>query len=286
MTISEYEHLEEAFLEREWSGITDAVVKQPETIWITRRRHDGKVFLATELDDSAGLIDRAGEQFKRLLSHPNLVRLIDIVSTTPEGLCWHVPNGTNQALLYLHTGRKRTRLWNRQMVLDDDWQGTPCVDVSPATIYFKVPKGKAMYGSMKLGRFRAATITSDGSAAPRVTTWRSIRDSGTRPFEIQDTHPMTPAGEVWALGAVLYHMMVGRPPEERNMQETIPQDSDYPCYYVDAIPNAYSSELRAIVYEMLKTEPEQRPTALQLSPRIGAALGYWRDKTAEEYILK
>jgi serine/threonine protein kinase len=97
---------------------------------------------------------------------------------------------------------------------------------------------------------------------------------------------MTPAGEVWALGAVLYHMMVGRPPEERNMQETIPQDSDYPCYYVDAIPNAYSSELRAIVYDMLKTEPEQRPTALQLSPRIGAALSYWRDKTAEEYILK
>jgi hypothetical protein len=72
----------------------------------------------------------------------------------------------------------------------------------------------------------------------------------------QDTHPMTPTGEVWALGTAPYHtMMVGHPLEERNMQETIPQDSDYAYYYVDAIPNAYCSNLRTTAYDTLKTDP-------------------------------
>ncbi|KAI9769152.1 MAG: hypothetical protein M1840_004503 [Geoglossum simile] len=331
MSLSKYEHLEEVRIEGLGAPPSEAVS-------LTRRRSDGKVFLATGVEDGIGLLDRVGEQLKRLLSHPNLVCLIDIVRDSealggckdslvwdrcdtnlgkvlsqvqtsgeeelavPESLCWHVLSGINQALQYLHTGQKRAYLWGQQMVVDDDWQGVLCASISPTTIYFTSPKGRDTYGTVKLGCFKDAVVTSGASMQVRhpplghggeykapvaVSPLMQERIIVNKPQEIRKrTHDWSPAAEVWSLGAVVYHMMVGHPPLERDMTSIIPCDNKSLHYYIDAIPNRYSNELRTLVYEMLHISRKRRPTAQELTTRIGAGLSFWRDKTDEEYIVE
>ena len=70
------------------------------------------------------------------------------------------------------------------------------------------------------------------------------------------------------------------------MSNIIPRDDKCLHYYVDAIPITYSNELRTIVYDMLHISRKRRPTAQELTTRIGAGISFWRDKTDEEYIVE
>ncbi|KAH0538899.1 hypothetical protein FGG08_004555 [Glutinoglossum americanum] len=122
MSLSKYEHLEEVLLlEKEEScaivPADDIFAKPTTTTWITRRRQDGKLFLAVELEDSIGLIDRVGEGLKRLLNHPNLVCLVDIArdSKVPGGgkdfLVWDkCDTNLNKLFLQMEEQRRKERL--------------------------------------------------------------------------------------------------------------------------------------------------------------------------------
>lgn len=49
-------------------------------IWLTRRRRDGKLFVSKEYHDKDGAVKVAKESLLRLLNHPNLISLVDIVN--------------------------------------------------------------------------------------------------------------------------------------------------------------------------------------------------------------
>lgn len=115
--ISEYEHLEELMEAEERPGEVPNQHQKPvdhanfgatsaPRIWRTRRRRDGQVglkvdhpnilelmllrplqiFLATEFVDNLGVMSEAKETLLRLLNHPNLVSLIDVVQDSDAGM--------------------------------------------------------------------------------------------------------------------------------------------------------------------------------------------------------
>ncbi|KAI9808886.1 MAG: hypothetical protein M1827_007161 [Pycnora praestabilis] len=176
--LSKYEHLSllssttsEAKEIQHRSGPLKCSEETPGRVWMTRRRHDGKLLLAQEFKDSHCIIDETKETLLRLLNHPNLVRLLDVVCDTdiaggktdytvweycdkgtlshllsslhgpykkdqteiPDSLCWHVLDGISQALLWLHTGYKDTFPFDRHMAHDDDWQPVLIGEISPAS---------------------------------------------------------------------------------------------------------------------------------------------------------
>jgi hypothetical protein len=81
-------------------------------------------------------------------------------------------------------------------------------------------------------------------------------------------------------------MMAGYPPSGRDMSKTAPCDGECLHYYIDAIPSRYSNELRTLVYDMLHISRRWRPTAQELTTRIGVGVSFWQDKTSEEYIVE
>lgn len=91
------------------------------------------------------------------------------------------------------------------------------------------------------------------------------------------------ASEVWLLGAVLYHMMVGRPPLEtqKELAPLAPDGTKPSDILVQALPTKYSSELREIVTEMLRTRTQERPTTPELSLSVDRGMRIWCESTPE-----
>lgn len=98
------------------------------------------------------------------------------------------------------------------------------------------------------------------------------------------------AAEVWSLGAVLYHMMVGSAPvdTEANISYLLPKGTTSDAFFVKPLPNTYSAELRNIVLKMLTTDRNERPTAADLSVDVNQGMSIWRESTPEgrQYVGK
>ncbi|KAI9775003.1 MAG: hypothetical protein M1835_005977 [Candelina submexicana] len=345
--ISKYEHLEELIPWHEEAGSapisldelrkrrandwTDALRHQPRLgaaqsrlslakqpihkVWLTKRRRDGKLFLAQEFKDKDEIADETKETLLRLLNHPNLVSLADLRRDSlisekskdytvwdycdkgtlnrllwhapgqeqieiPESLCWHVLDGINQALLWLHYGHKDTFPFDRHMGHDDDWHPVLMTDINPANIYFCSPEEDETYGLVKLGNFGTATICSSVATAEVITP--IFYGGKYQPPEIRNnTHGWDMKSDIWSLGAVLYHMMVGAPPVDTERNSPVPETPSMYNHWVKAFPKRYSKGLCNIVREMLHFTKEKRPSAADLSPRVGAGFRIWRE-TADE----
>lgn len=88
------------------------------------------------------------------------------------------------------------------------------------------------------------------------------------------------ASDIWALGAVLYHMMVGEPPTQVDLssQTTTPNRDDF---WVKALPARFTAPLKEIVRSMLRTNRDDRPTADDLTATVEEHMKAWRESTAE-----
>lgn len=105
-------------------------------------------------------------------------------------------------------------------------------------------------------------------------------------------HLWTAAAEVWSLGAVLYHMMVGQPPREEDLSEVLPppefigtEAPENPAglrgFWLRALPQSYSSELRDIVKAVMHFQEAKRLTVAELSVEVDRGRRIWREDTEE-----
>lgn len=91
---------------------------------------------------------------------------------------------------------------------------------------------------------------------------------------------LSPAADVWSLGAVLYCMMCGQPPTQQDVSSKVGNVGE-DDFWVKAIPSRYSTELKKIVRAMLRVDRTKRPTAGDLSVNVDHGMNIWRDSTSE-----
>ncbi|MCJ1261463.1 hypothetical protein MMC22_001327 [Lobaria immixta] len=282
----------------------------------TRKRRDGMIFRAAEYVDAAGMMDESKETLLRLLNHPNLINLVAIVQdakvrTTsksytvwedcnrgtlnrllwhepgrrqidlPESLCWHVLDGISKALLWLHCGRKHTFPYDSDMNHDDDWQPITITELTPANIYFTASHGNETYGDVKLGGFRSARVHSSDKSTISIKPIWVEQNSAYMPPEVRSgTQGISAASDIWALGAVLYHMMVGEPLHQVDLSdETATRARD--DFWVKALPKRFTSQLKEIVRSILSIDRDQRPRADELSANVDRGMRIWRQDTED-----
>lgn len=98
---------------------------------------------------------------------------------------------------------------------------------------------------------------------------------------------LSDASEIWSLGAVLYHMMAGTPPQPLDLTGVVgnPAEADF---WVRSLPRRFSIRLREIVMGMLRADPKARPTVDDLSVVVDAGWAAWREDTdeGEKVVLK
>ncbi|OHW97386.1 g2-specific serine threonine protein kinase [Colletotrichum incanum] len=156
----------------------------------------------------------------------------------PESLCWHVLVSIMRALVWLHDGYRQEVNWvtgeRRWMKTDAEWMPILHRRISAETVFFQHSRGRETYGVCKLGKFGNAFVSGvparrDGApegekplphtigfpVAPKeghmgltdmTKQWKEYLDTGRnskRLYTLSDEH--------WALGAVLFRMMVGDP---------------------------------------------------------------------------
>lgn len=92
------------------------------------------------------------------------------------------------------------------------------------------------------------------------------------------TAPITPATDFYALGSVLYAMLVGRAPfRGKNATEVIDALQRDPPMRLDAIDSSLPKPLVDLVHHLLQKEPSRRPGTIRL---ITEALGELVDKAS------
>lgn len=98
---------------------------------------------------------------------------------------------------------------------------------------------------------------------------------------------LSPAVDIWSLGAVLYRMMSGAPPTEQDVSKRVGNIGE-DDFWIKAIPSRYSTELKKIVRAMLRVDRTKRPTADDLSVNVDQGLNTWRNNTSEgkRFIVK
>jgi serine/threonine-protein kinase len=80
---------------------------------------------------------------------------------------------------------------------------------------------------------------------------------------------VTPAADVYALGAVLYELLAGRPPHTaETLTELLARKREEPIVPPIAVEPSVSRELDALVMRCLMTEPERRPAAAEVEQAL------------------
>ncbi|KAI9890462.1 MAG: hypothetical protein M1814_003946 [Vezdaea aestivalis] len=314
MNVSKYELLQSILPQDSSTGESGDWGQQR---WLVRRRKDAALFLAQEIDSTVFLRE-VEENLKALLDHPNLIRLVDVVweysdfnrqadytvheyceegtlenlfrfchpppspgspqEWMPETLCWHVLEGMAKALRWLHTGVKSFKVLSQDLERDFDWQSIYVMRIEPGHIYFRAKEAGKMYGQVKLGNLNHAKLgaTKGADVIPPAEVFE-LRSCN--PPEIKDqTNIWTAKAEVFCLGALVYTMMTGSPPELQKMANG--------STVIQALPTEYSTQLRTLVRKMLDAEPINRPSSSELVVKVGQGLQFWSDtsQVAKQYL--
>ncbi|RAL62679.1 hypothetical protein DID88_004522 [Monilinia fructigena] len=262
---------------------------------------------------ASAILPTAGVPISRILNHPNIIALVDIIhtdslagSTKNAGITANIAvyEDMNQGSLDLilpspenypkftdlaawrALSLRQTRIafpspktdskddWQKH---DDDWQPILIREVSPKQIWFKRTSGGATYGECKLGGFGKAVVTGfPGGKVAKSQKKEGMEWWFQSPEQLAGTEGWCPASEIWSLGATVYTMMTGIPPPQQfDFKEVVSRMSD----------KNYTSPLREIVTDMLSFRSSARPTTAQLVGRIEQGWEDWREtKDANGYV--
>jgi len=223
--------------------------------------------------------EREGAVLERL-DHRNLVRLVARGTDAPSGRRWialeYVPGKDLTTILARCAGQ---RLSVPEAVFVVERCGRALAAAHAAGVLHRDVKLSNVLvtreGEVKLADFGLA-LQSDVSS--RLTARTHVM--GTLPYlspEVAlDGEAWSPAGDVYALGCLLFRLLAGRAPFEGRSLPQLIEAHRHPPPDVGALCPEAPPALRRLVARLLARDPAERPTAAELPGEL-AALGLARE---------
>ncbi len=218
-----------------------------------------KVLLGN-LDEDAELRGRFEAEIDTLkrLRHPNVVRLFGFGEE--QGRLYYVMELVDGPSLYQEIRRQRLFHWHEVAKIGLDIchalkhghdRGITHRDIKPANILLD------QKGAIKLSDYGIAHFFG----GQRLTEIHSV--VGTLEYMSPEqalANPIGPRSDLYSLGAVLYSLLVGRPPlSAKNLAEIVRKHQRGLIEPVRSIRLDTPDELELILLDLLKNRPEERP---------------------------
>ena len=219
-----------------------------------------KVLLST-LEDDDELRSRFEAEIDTLkrLRHPNIVRLYGFGEE--QGMLYYVMELVDGPSLQQELKKHRLFDWSEVAKVGLEMcsalkhahdRGITHRDIKPANILLE------QQGTSKLSDYGIAQLFG-GS---HLTNVNAV--VGTLEYmspEQAQANPVGPRSDLYSLGAVLYAMLVGRPPlAAKNLSEILRKHQTGAPLPLRASRLDVPNELETIIFDLLKTKPEERPT--------------------------
>jgi eukaryotic-like serine/threonine-protein kinase len=232
-----------------------------------------------DVRDGSGLaVERFRREAKILagLSHPNIVTVYDF--GVEAGRAWIVmrllPGPTLQTLV-----ERRGRLpVDAAQRYTREAAGALAAAHAAGIVHRDVKPGNLMLapdGSCTLVDLGIARLTGAAQSEPSLTQAGTIL--GTVQYvapEIVTGGTPGPPADVYALGAALYTMLVGRPPfDAADLVATMGQHVHAPVTPPQAVRPEVPPQLDRLCLAMLAKVPEQRPTAATVAAELSSGTG-------------
>lgn len=207
------------------------------------------------------------------LSHPHVVQLIDF-GETEEGapfLVLELLEGEDLYDLILREGRlspHRAALIGVQIthaLRAAHGLGIIHRDLKPENIFLCEFAGR--HDFVKVMDFGVATMR--GGVTPRLTTQGSALGTPLymAPEQFRDSESVTPAADIYALGCVLWEMLVGQPPHSGGSYVTIADKhatAELPPLPRHAMDDDTHRRWSALISWLLAKDPKDRPTDISV----------------------
>ena len=224
--------------------------------------------IETGAADTAAIEKEVGILTK--LSHPNLVRYLGAQRVGDKlNICLEYCNGGSLAQMlrqFKSFPERLVRLYTRQMVEALVYlhsKGIVHRDIKGGNV---LVDGHEARGVAKLSDFGCSAYYFEGEAQPG-----SKRLDGTvlwmAPEVARQSGQISPASDIWSLGATVIEMATGQPPwREEGLDDPVPALFKIATTKVPpAFPSSLSAEGKSFLDKCLRVEPSERYTAKQLS---------------------
>ncbi|MDR2761021.1 MAG: serine/threonine protein kinase [Planctomycetaceae bacterium] len=194
----------------------------------------------------------------KLLRHPNIVRLFGFGAD--HGLLYYVMELVEGASLYAELKRKRYFHWYEVAKIGMEMclalrhahdRGITHRDVKPANILLE------KNGAVKLSDFGIASLfgsqhLTDNNAVVGTLEYMSPEQSL--------AYPVGPRSDMYSLGAVLYALILNKPPfAAKNLAEIIKKHQENSIEPMRLTRIDVPEELETIILNLLQIQPETRP---------------------------
>ncbi|MEZ6187174.1 MAG: serine/threonine-protein kinase [Planctomycetota bacterium] len=202
----------------------------------------------------------------RRLAHPNLIGCVDH-GVGPEGPWLAMPLVEGQDLEeHLRTARP-SPVAAAALVRDAAWgvaaahaAGVVHRDLKPANLFLRRD------GAVLVGDFGLA-LGADDVRLTRTGVLLGTLDY-MAPEQAEDPRRAGPAADVWSLGAILYRLLAGRGPRDRERGLGALTDMSAPIQGPRSVDATIPVELDALCLRCLDPDPAARPTAAELAQRL------------------
>ncbi|KAL8807685.1 MAG: hypothetical protein Q9200_004570, partial [Gallowayella weberi] len=142
----------------------------------------------------------------------DLVNLQDYYSTrslrVPEGFIWHAFIQLASALAFLHTGVDRA---DPDKARPKHWQPVIHRDIKPDNIFLKITSAPTSTATNPT-RYPTLILGDFGLATTQLTSGKKGQYIGTPAFQPPQLPFHTITSDIWALGAIIHHLALDRPP--------------------------------------------------------------------------